>query len=222
MQKHTWRKFVAYQTELTARHLEEVRSLYTEMRGYKHDFHHHLQLLREQLKAGDTDRALRYVEELDSRLGQVDTLLKTGNITADALFSAKLSQAKVYKIPCTITAVIPEALPFTDVELSILFGNLLDNAMEACAAVPETERFLRIYCKKKGTMLYFSMMNAAGTKQQKRDGIFASGKPGLHGFGLKRAEHIVKEHGGWIKYNSEDGAFTTEFLLPCEAGPCEE
>ncbi len=216
MRKRTYEKYTAYQTELSARHLEEVRSLYTEMRGYKHDFHHHLTLLREQLKAGDIERAIRFVEELDERLGRVDTLLKTGNITVDAIFSAKLSQAKAKKIPCTVTAVVPEVLPFTDVELSILFGNLLDNAMEACEAVPEGERFLRIYCKKKGAMLYFSMMNAAGAKLQKRDGIFASKKAGVHGFGLRRAEHIVKAHGGWVKYNSEEGAFTTEFLVPGE------
>ncbi len=216
MRKRTYEKYAAYQTELSARHLEEVRSLYTEMRGYKHDFHHHLTLLREQLKTGDIERAIRFVEELDARLGQVDTLLKTGNITVDAIFSAKLSQAKAKKIPCTVTAILPESLPFTDVELSILFGNLLDNAMEACEAVPEEERFLRIYCKRKGAMLYFSMMNAAGAKLQKRDGLFASKKAGIHGFGLRRAEHIVKEHGGWVKYNSEDGAFTTEFLVPGE------
>ena len=39
-------------------------------------------------------------------------------------------------------------------------------------------------------------------------------KTGAHGFGLHRAEAIVKQHGGWVKYNSEDGAFTSEFLVP--------
>ena len=44
--------------------------------------------------------------------------------------------------------------------------------------------------------------------------LFATHKDGVHGFGLRRAEAILEEHGGWVKYNSEDGAFTSEFLVP--------
>ena len=214
MRKRTFLKLVDYQTEQSRQHLAEVRSIYTEMRGYKHDFHTHLQVLRSQVEAGNTSRVLEYIDELDHRLMHVDTLIKTGNVTADAILSAKLAQAKAGKIPCTVTAVIPEEMAVTDVELGILLGNLLDNAIEACETVPEEERFLRLYCKIKGTMLYFSMLNAAGSKQQKQGTLFGTRKTGLHGFGLKRAEDIIKSHGGWVKYNSEDGAFSTEFLVP--------
>ena len=214
MRKRTFLKIVEYQTEQSRQHLEEVRSIYTEMRGYKHDFHHHLQLLRGQIEAGETERALRYIDELDHNLMNVDTLLKTGNTSADAILSAKIAQAKLRGINVTVKAVIPDKLTLTDVEIGIVIGNLLDNAIEACGTVPENERFLRLYCTMKGTMLYFSMMNAAGKKQVKRDGLFRSGKAGMHGFGLKRAENIIETHGGWVKYNSEDGAFTSEFLVP--------
>ncbi len=63
-------------------------------------------------------------------------------------------------------------------------------------------------------MLYFSMLNTAGKKQKKEGSFFLSRKEGMHGFGLRRVEHILMEHGGWCKYNSEDGAFTSEFLVP--------
>ncbi len=214
MRKQTFLKIVEYQTEQSRQHLEEVRSIYTEMRGYKHDFHHHLQLLRGQLEAGDVERALRYIDELDHNLMNVDTLLKTGNPSADAILSAKIAQAKLHGIDVTVKAVIPDKLTLTDVELGIVIGNLLDNAIEACETVPENERFLRLYCKMKGNMLYFSMMNAAGKKQEKRAGLFQTKKAGVHGFGLRRAENIIETHGGWVKYNSEDGAFTSEFLVP--------
>ena len=55
------------------------------MRGYKHDFHHHLQTLKGQLEAGEIERALAYIEQLDTQLMQVDTLLKTGNVSLDAM-----------------------------------------------------------------------------------------------------------------------------------------
>ncbi len=93
-----------------------------------------------------------------------------------------------------------------------MVGNLLDNAIEACREAEE--KFLRIYMGMKGKMLYFSMLNAAGKKQRKQGSLFASRKEGLHGFGLRRAETILEKHGGWVKYNSEDAAFTSEFLVP--------
>ena len=213
MLKRTYLKLVEYQTEQSRRHLEEVRSIHREMRGYKHDFHNHLQLLKSYLDAGDTERAREYVLELDKHLMNVDTLLKTGNVSLDAILSAKIAQAKNEGITVTVKANVPDGLTVSDLELSIIVGNLLDNAIEACQSA-KGERFIRLYLGMKGKMLYFSMLNAAGAKREKVDGLFKTGKSGAHGFGLKRAEAIIKDHGGWVKYNSEDGAFTSEFLVP--------
>ena len=213
MRKKTYLKLVEYQTEQSEKHLNEVRSIHKEMRGYKHDFHHHLQALKGQLEAGEVDRALAYIEQLDNQLMNVDTLLKTGNISLDAILSAKIAQAKVENIAVTVKANVPDALTISDLELSIIIGNLLDNAIEACRTVTG-ERFIRIFISMKGTMLYFSMLNAAGAKKKKTGSLFATHKDGVHGFGLRRAEAILKEHGGWVKYNSEDGSFTSEFLVP--------
>ena len=216
MRKRTYLKLVEYQTEQSRQHLREVQSIYREMRGYKHDFHHHLQTLKGQLGAGETERALAYIDQLDQQLMTVDNLVKTGNISLDAILSAKTAQAKAADITVAVTAFVPDNLLITDLELSIVVGNLLDNAIEACM-LAQGERFIRIYMKMKGKMLYFSMLNSSGKKEQKKGTLFASHKKGLHGFGLRRAEAILKEHGGWCKYNSEDGAFTSEFLVPALA-----
>lgn len=213
MRKRTYIKLVEYQTEQSKQHLNEVRSIHREMRGYKHDFHHHLQTLKGYMQAGEYERVVTYIDELDEKLQNVDTLLKTGNVSLDAILSAKLAQAKSEDIAVTIKANVPDKLTLTDVELCIIIANLLDNAIEACRDV-DSERFMRIYIAMKGKMLYFSMLNSAGEKKNKKGGIFASHKAGIHGFGLRRAEAIIEEHGGWCKYNSEDGAFTSEFLVP--------
>ena len=213
MRKKTYLKLVEYQTEQVERHLSEVRSIHKEMKGYKHDFHHHLQALKGQLQAGEIERALTYIDELDCELMNVDTLLKTGNVSIDAILSAKIAQAKAQNIAVTVKASIPDSLTISDVELSILVGNLIDNAIESCLKV-ENERFIRIYMAIKEKMLYFSMLNSSGNKKKKKGTLFLSHKKGIHGFGLGRVEAILKEHGGWCKYNSEDGAFTSEFLVP--------
>ena len=193
MRKRTYLRLVEMQEAQAKQHLEEVRSIHSEMRGYKHDFHHHLQALKGQLEAGETGRALAYIEQLDRNLQTVDTLLKTGNVTVDAN--------------------LPPELALSDLELSIVLGNLLDNAIEACGST-EGEKFLRLTLCLKGSMLYCYLLNAAGKKQLKHGSLFSTSKTGLHGFGLHRAEAIIAQHGGWVKFNSEDGAFTSEFLVP--------
>lgn len=213
MLKRTYLKLVEMQEEQARKHLEEVRSIYSEMRGYKHDFHHHLQALKGQLEAGETDRAIAYIEQLDQNLQGVDTLLKTGNVTADAILSAKIAPARAAGIAVTVQANLPAALTLSDLELSIVIGNLLDNAIEACQKAAG-DRFLRLSLRMKGNMLYFYLLNSAGKKQTKVGSLFKTGKTGAHGFGLHRAEAIIRQHGGWVKYNSEDGAFTSEFLVP--------
>lgn len=214
MRKKTFLKLVEYQTEQTQKHLDEVRMIHREMRGYKHDFHHHLQALKGQIEAGEYERALAYIEELDRNVMSVDTLLKTGNVCVDAVLSAKLAKAKEMQIVLMVKANICENLLLSDVDLSIVIGNMLDNAIEACMELPQEERFIRLYLSLKGTMLYFSMINSAGEKQRKMNQLFRSRKNELHGFGLRRAADIVEKYGGWCKFNSEDGAFTSEILVP--------
>lgn len=122
MRKKTYLKLVDYQTEQSEKHLNEVRSIHKEMRGYKHDFHHHLQTLKGQLEAGEIERALAYIEQLDTQLMQVDTLLKTGNVSLDAILSAKIAQAKAEAITVTVKANVPDILTISDLELSIVIG----------------------------------------------------------------------------------------------------
>ena len=213
MLKRTYLKLVEMQEEQARRHLDEVRSIHSEMRGYKHDLHHHLQALKGQLEAGEVERAIAYITELDRSLQSVDTLLKTGNVTVDAILSAKLAQARADGIAVTVDVNLPDRLTFSDLELSIVIGNLLDNAIEACREA-QGEKFIRLSMRIKGKMLYFYLLNAAGSRKTKIGSLFRTGKSGAHGFGLHRAEAILEQHGGWVKYNSEDGAFTSEFLVP--------
>lgn len=214
MRKKTFLKIVELQTEQSKTHLDEVRSIHKEMRGYKHDFHNHLQTLKGYIEAGESERALKYIEELDYGVMNTDTLLKTGNVSVDVILSAKIAKAKSKGINVTVKANLPDNLNITDVELSIVIGNLLDNAIEACTASTDKEPFIRVYLVMKSNMLYFSMLNSSGDKLKKDGSLFNSKKGGFHGFGLRRAENIIEKHGGWIKYNSEDGAFSSEFLVP--------
>lgn len=81
--------------------------------------------------------------------------------------------------------------------------------------LPSKERMIRVYMEMKNTQLYISFTNTTAQKKQKREnGRFASTKGGGHGYGLVRVDTIIERYQGYIRRGSEDGAFTTEILLP--------
>lgn len=210
------KRITAYQQELIETHYAEVDNMYTKMRGWRHDYRNHIQTLKAYASAGDLDSIKDYLDDLDKDLTKVDTVIKTGNAMADAILNSKISLATSKKIAVHADAHIPVALKISEIDLCIIIGNLFDNAIEASLALPEEDRLIRVYMDMKNTQLYISFTNLTATKKlTKVNGRFATTKKGEgHGFGLVRIDTIIERCGGYISRNSEDGAFTTEILLP--------
>lgn len=211
------KRIAAYQTELIQTHYAEVENMYQQMRGWRHDYRNHIQMMKSYAASGDMEAVRQYLDKLDEDLTAVDTVIKTGNKMTDAILNSKISLAKSKHIPVAADAHVPVALTTSELDLCIIIGNLFDNAIEASLALPEEERMIRVYMDMKNTQLYMSFTNMApGKKLRKENGIFRTTKGSGHGFGLVRVDTIVERNQGYINRNSEDGAFTTEILLPQE------
>ena len=166
---------------------------------------------------GDLEAIKKYLDMLDVDLNTVDTVIKTGNPMADAILNSKISLAKARNIPVKVDAHIPVKLKTSELDLCCIIGNLFDNAIEASMKLPEEERLIRVYMDMKGTQLYISFTNfTAGGKLRKTGKGFKTSKGEGHGFGLVRIDAIVERLEGYLSRNSEEGAFTTEILLPQE------
>ena len=93
--KRTIRQQIAdYQDDLLEKHCEEVENMYRQMRGWRHDYHNHIQTMKAYLTMGQLEDLNRYFQELDQDLTTVDTVIKTGNVMIDAILNSKLSLAK--------------------------------------------------------------------------------------------------------------------------------
>lgn len=205
----------SYQQELIQTHYAEVENMYKQIRGWRHDYRNHIQTMKAYAANEDWEAICNYLDLLDTDLATVDTVIKTGNPMTDAILNSKISLAKSKGIEVTADAHIPVKLSLSEIDLCCIIGNLFDNAIEASMKLPPEQRIIRVYMDMKNTQLYISSTNfTAGKKLQKVDGIFKTTKGKDHGFGLMRIDAIVERLEGYISRNSEDGAFTTEILLP--------
>lgn len=203
------------QSELLATHYAEVENMYRKMRGWRHDYRNHIQVLKSYIAMGDLEAASHYLDALEADLNTVDMTLKTGNKMTDVILNSKISLARSKGIRVDVDAHVPVALSTAETDLCIIIGNLFDNAIEACMTLPEEERMIRGYMEMKNTQLYLSVTNTTALKKQRKTaGRFASTKGPGHGYGLVRIDAIIDRYQGYISRNSEDGAFTTEILLP--------
>ncbi len=213
------RRIAAYQRELIEIHYPEVENMYRQMRGWRHDYRSHIQVMKAHAAQGEWEALRAYLDQLEDDLSTVDTVVKTGNPMADAILNSKISLARSRHIQVRSDASVPVALDISELDLCVILGNLFDNAIEASLALPEEERLIRVYIDRKGEQLYISFTNfTASGKREKREGRFRSTKGEGHGFGLVRIDAIVERLGGWLSRNSEEGAFTTEILLPVGDG----
>lgn len=209
------RRIERFQSELIEKQVREIQNMYKQVRGWRHDYRNHIQNMKIQLAQGNYAELDSYLDSLADDLTTVDTVIKTGNVMADAILNSKLSVAEKLNIRINVKANIPNNIPLSDVELCAVLGNLLDNAAEACARLPESDRFMRIYIGCLKNQLYMSVQNSAGDVK-KIAGRYLSTKQsdGEHGYGIFRIDRVAKKYGGYVNRQNEEGVFATEIMVP--------
>ena len=209
------KRIAAYQRELIETHYQEVENMYRKMRGWRHDYRNHIQTMKVLAANGDLEGIRAYLDQLDTDLNTVDNVVKTGNAMADAILNSKISLAQSRAITVQCDAHIPVRLKMSELDLCCILGNLFDNAIEASCQLPEEMRQIRVYMDMKGTQLYISFTNFTSSRKLEKVGkLFRTTKGDGHGFGLVRIDAIIDRLDGYLSRNSEDGAFTTEILIP--------
>lgn len=208
------RRIAAWQNELVERHYDEVQNIYRTMRGWRHDYHNHIQTMKAHLSLGQTEELSDYLGKLDTDLTTVDTVLKTGNVMVDAILNSKMSLIKSKEIAVNAKATVPKKLAVSEVDLCVIIGNLLDNAMEACLRQELGERFIRVYIGTLKGQLYISVSNSAGEVTKSNGHYLSSKQSASHGFGLIRIDRIVDKYEGYVNRQNEEGVFATEVMLP--------
>ena len=195
---------------------EQMDALNLKLRAQRHDFLNHLQVVYSLLEMQEYGEATAYLERVYDEHRSVSSVLRTKMTAFNALLQVKSAacEERGIALEMDIRSTL-EGLPVPPWELCCIIGNLFDNAMEASMALPEERRMIRVYMDMKGTQLYISFTNFTAAKKLSKVGRgFKTSKGEGHGFGLVRIDDIVSRYDGYLSRNSEDGAFTTEILIP--------
>lgn len=141
---------------------------------------------------------------------------KTGCAVVDALLGDKLYQAGKQGTKMSLQLCNLSEMRLQAVDLCVILGNLLDNAIEACARIPE-EGCIRLRLRQEEDFYYLRVVNTAGEPVKKGQG-YISGKRNRdngvgHGLGLRSAERLAHQYGGSLITDYSDGEFTVVVRL---------
>ena len=104
------RTIIEYQNKLMSNEMQEVQNIYMTMRGWRHDYHNHMQSIKAYLAKDNIEEAKKYLDNLEVDLDDIRLLFDTGNLNVDAILNAKVSLALENGIKCDYKAVIPKSL----------------------------------------------------------------------------------------------------------------
>lgn len=195
-------QFAYYQEKLKDE--EKVRSVY-------HDMKNHLLVLQRQINSPET---AEMVEKLQSQVAMYEDYEHTGNDILDIILKEKSETAREKHIALSVTADLNGVDFIEPLDVSTIFGNGLDNAIEANEKLPEEQRAILV--KAGRVQNFFSVLiensclqNREYTKQRttKSDDF-------LHGFGISNMRKAAEKYDGQLTIKCENEKFTLKILIP--------
>ncbi|WP_062318131.1 sensor histidine kinase [Demequina maris] len=183
-----------------------------------HDMKHYIAAIRDE---SDSSVRSAMVDQLEESLrGYSAAAVDTGNGVVDTVLATKTAQAELDGI--TVTSVVDgSVVDFMEVmDIVTVFGNALDNAIEATAGEPRKDRRLvRVAVYRQGHFAILRFENWFGGQLDLYDGLPATTKDDAqhHGYGLKNIRQVAERYDGSMTVETLDGWFVLRMLVPIPA-----
>lgn len=179
-----------------------------------HDLKHQIALLR---TSSGTDEKNTYLDQLEQEIKTYEASNKTGNKVLDTILTTKSLQCQNQGISLTCVADAKEIDFMHPMDISALFGNALDNAMESVKKISDMERrLIHLSVVKQKGFVRIKIENCYEGELEFEDGIPKTTKSNkkYHGFGIKSIKRIVEKYNGSVTVNTQDGWFELRILIP--------
>lgn len=173
-----------------------------------HDLKHRL----EQLKKRDADD----IGEIENAIDTYDAFVKSGNEVLDIVLTQKALICKAGGINMRIIADGAAVSFMSETDISALFGNMLDNAIEAVGGLEEDNKIISLNIFKQKGFVYIHQDNNCAACPVFENGmpVNSAGDNSFHGFGTKSIKHIAEKYGGALSMSCKNNVFSLDILIP--------
>lgn len=183
-------------------------------RRTRHDLRHHVLVMSDYLENGEYDSLKTYFEQFKKSIPEMGDFLFCDNRPVNRLVFFFATQARDNDIDFQVNLSLPSELSIPESDLSVLLGNLLENALDACLEQSQLQRKIIISGKGDKHTLYFTIDNSFENPIKKnRAGEFISTKKKGSGLGLQSVKHIVQKYNGVFTTEQKDNMFYASFML---------
>lgn len=193
-------------------HLRQRQSSEQEIRRMCHDLKHQLMALRQ-----DPENAEKMLSQVESTLEQHRRMTYADNPILDMLLREKAEAAQQEGIGIEVQMRIPPCAPLSDIDLCVIFGNALDNAVEAVRRLGDgAPRTVRVSCMSEPGFWMVRFQNPYQGTLALKDGLPRSTKADSanHGIGLRSIRTCVEQHGGTVQLAAEGQVFSLSVMVP--------
>ena len=208
---------IRQQNEYYVNQLLLVEELHEASGKLRHDIKNHLITINSYLDKNDIGEAKKHISSIIGAYQNKIEIVHTGFPAIDGLINSKLQLAYDAGIKINVKTSLPSDFCFSSFDLTVILGNLLDNAMQAVALVEENKFIdIRMDCSK--GMLIVKMSNPYKTVVKKENGKIITSKADKenHGFGLRNIDEILEKYNGTSKTDTSNGIFTITTALYIE------
>ncbi len=202
--------------KFSIQYAENVKAQYEETKALRHDFKHSLSALGILLERGQTQEAKELIQKHLTLADASNTYINTENELLNAIINSKLSTASQHGIKTSV-AISSSCAEIDGIDLCNLLGNLLDNAIEACANddIANPEIRCKIYSDRSKISILVQNTVCGSVLDKNPSLISAKDDKIAHGYGLKTVRSIVDKYNGLTDIYEEQGMFcvlTTMFI----------
>ena len=199
------------------RYYDEINTRYSEAQIIHHDMKNHLTAIAILLDNGKVADARMYLKEINSEMDSSKLPMKTGLSVLDALLFKKFDTMRKEGIELNVTLESDlSETGISEYELCSVFGNVLDNAYEACCMLPDDDKTVTMSVRRQLDMLCIFCENRY--KEINQDLSTRKKDKKHHGLGLRSIRRIAEKYGGTLDISLEDNVFKVSVLMNLTKG----
>lgn len=180
----------------------------------RHDWHHHLLTIHGLAKQQKSQELNQYISRLMPVYLDREECPVCQNHVINIILLHYSEIAKTEGITINIKAELPRYIAIPDIDLCIVFGNLVENAIHACISKCGTDKFISIYAVMRHEQLVIMIKNTYGNTIAFKDGVYLSTKNDGTGMGLLSVRHVVDKNKGHIQISHDKDYFCVKIILP--------